>query len=170
MAGELPDMRPRLARRDAQNRVSVYSVTLGYGRVAFSILMEAANRLHILFGQAREMCAFAPWSIGSALGAFVGHVIGVRAEKQMPRINARLVVALVAHACASKVATGNGWDFAMRENPRDPVGRLDASTKADAAIASAASRCAPRPAFIFGSNVYLRPETFGLCLCPSRHR
>src|SRR5688572_29840225 len=90
----------------------------------------------------------------STLLRHVSHVLGVRTKKQVCRVDARRVVAPVAHAKAS-------LDGSKVQFPRVPVSLLQepSGLVEEVAVPSVAFRGSPRPAFFGAALGHLGPES-----------
>lgn len=147
------DVLPRLAQNDRLNARPGQAIFSRHTSACFARRDPRTNRKHISLGECRGQLA----SLGLALlGILIRGIVSSCAEKQMGRITASPVVAMVENTKSfSDRAAGQFPGDAMRA----PAG-MGMSTRTHGPVASIANRLCPRPAGIGAARaVYGCPET-----------
>lgn len=118
------------------------------------------NLFAVVSAKARELCSTKAasqvddWRLLSAsLGRHVSHVVQVRADEQMGRVDAPWRVALVADEHTARNRTP------VRQFPRYGVSLSDAAVGADAPIAQSVVATIPQPALVRPSLFHSSPES-----------
>lgn len=123
----LGDMRPALAVNDAPDGELGYAKFLPDAALKHATSPKAPNFSYIAI---TEFCAgvyLALWLVGTAFLNFILHVVGVRPNKQMVRIAARRVVAMMQDI-------ESVFYEAMSEHPRLPVRQALPASMFDSAV------------------------------------
>ena len=108
-------------------------------------------------------CAvFAPCSSVTAFGHFVRDIVKVRSKKQVARILASWIVAIMQHMKAQR-------NRSVLKYPCKAMGIALHIIPLETAIAFAVSRSGPRPAFVWSLDVDLCPIAFHGVFFMTRH-
>ena len=88
----------------------------------------------------------------SALRLRIGHVVGLGTSKEMRRVTARRIVAMVTGQQITEFGVGREFQrHAVRKKPS--LGAIDATTDDEDAVAVSISEASPRPALIGASGL-----------------
>lgn len=142
---------PTLAVDDSANHGTAYTESIGYALLGMANSGQLTNSDDVGLG---KHCSVT-FAVGmTALGEHVMRVIFLSAEKQMQRIAARRIVALMAY-------TKSFWDRAISNLPRQDMRvylAFAAPATPDLAVPSFMAPTSPWPAFIGVFLKNLRPE------------
>lgn len=145
----LGDMRPRLTKYDRSDRPAVdaeVSRQLLFRQFAWgydvdvlgSAIGYGANKSDVTLGKPSAALGFTADDRLSPLSDLVAHVVELRAEEQMRRVDAESVVACVAGELTDR-------DVSVEQNPRGAVRDHQVFAKPESAVAARVS-ARPRPA------------------------
>lgn len=143
----LGDVPPRATASDGANVRDRHAVSSGEEGMRRAAPPDGSDVV------GRELRAAGPLAVSAtSLRLSVSNVLGLRAQREVPRVTAQGVVASVEY----HEAFGNG---AVMQHVGDPMrGRIAVTTQTDFAVPPAAQRTSPQPALVVRLDVYESEE------------
>lgn len=146
------DVLPRLAINDIVNTPMVYTVLPRKHRQRYDAgLIQAPDLHNLFFGKFGIQMILAPKTAPAMLAALIVIIVRACAQKQMSRVAARWIVALVEYAKSVRYIT-------VGQCPRDTMGKMLFTTETNRSISTVISTFRPRPTIVGTALINTRPK------------